>query len=119
MRGVRAARTGSTIISALPWSAVTSMRAAVLLDRLIDLAQARIDRLDRRDRRLQLAGVAHHVGIREVHHDHIEGRVVHRLDHNVGDSGGATSPAPDRRSQLSATAPESDLRPETASRFRH
>ena len=78
---------GSINISALPWSAVISMRATTLLDRLVDAAKLRIDGLNRLHRRLHLAGVPDHIGVREVDDDYIERGVVERLDDNIGDAG--------------------------------
>ena len=44
--------------------------------RLHDLTKARVDRLARRNRRRQIAGMAHHVGIGEGRYD----QVIARLD---------------------------------------
>ena len=67
---------GSSMWSALPWSAVMSSAPPRRLDRLDDLAEARVDRLDRLHRRRDDAGVADHVGVREV--DDPEARLVLR-----------------------------------------
>ena len=65
---------GSSMWSALPWSAVIDAGAAARVHRSDDLAEAAVDRLDRRDRRRDHAGVADHVGVREV--DDPEARLV-------------------------------------------
>ena len=57
---------GSSICSALPWSAVTMQAPPPRVHRRDDLAEARVDRLDRLDRRRDDAGVADHVGVGEV-----------------------------------------------------
>ena len=65
---------GSSMWSALPWSAVIRQAPPARVDRLDHLAQARVDGLDRRDRGRDHAGVADHVGVGEV--DDPEGRGV-------------------------------------------
>ena len=79
---------GSMSISALPWSAVMSMDAAVLLDGLVDAAELGVDGFDGADGGLHLAGVADHVGVGEVDDDDVEGGVGEGLDDGVGDAGG-------------------------------
>ena len=65
---------GSSIWSALPWSAVITQHAAALLHRLHDLAETRVHGLHGLHGRLDHAGVADHVGVREV--DDPEGEVA-------------------------------------------
>ena len=47
-------------------------RPPLLPQRVVDLAQARVHHFDGLHRRLHFAGVPHHIGVGEIHHDHVE-----------------------------------------------
>ena len=71
VRGVRLAGRGSCIISALPWSAVMRTSPPARARRVDDAAEARVERLDRLDGGVEVAGVADHVAVREVADDRV------------------------------------------------
>ena len=61
-------------------------RSAAALDRLINAPKLCIHRLHSLDGLRQFAGMPHHVRVGKVHDHNIEGRVLHRLDHRIGDA---------------------------------
>ena len=63
--------TGSTIISQLPWSAVTIIAPPAASSAAERAAKALVHRLAGRDGGRQVAGMADHVGVGEVHHDQV------------------------------------------------
>src|SRR5580704_1981013 len=63
--------------------------AALGADRGLDAAEAGVYGFYSFHCRLDLAGVAHHIGVGEVHDDHVEGPVFHGFHDRVGDTGGA------------------------------
>ena len=74
----------STICSQLPWSAVMSADGRARRG-LRDAPEALVDHVDRGDRRRQDAGVADHVGVREVHEHEAEALAGDGVDQAVGD----------------------------------
>ena len=56
---------------------------------LIDAGEAGVDGFDGADGRLHFAGMAHHIGVGEVHDDHVEVAAFDGFDDDVGDAGGA------------------------------
>ena len=80
---------GSSICSALPWSAVITHAPPADVDGVHHLAQALVDGLRGDDGGRDHAGVADHVGVGEV--DHREARMLlgERRVNAVGDSVGA------------------------------
>ncbi len=87
----------SRISSALPWSAVmarsapgaSGSAASHRLDRADDAVEAAVDDLEGGDGGVPVAGVADHVRVGVVGHDHVAGAALDRLDEGVGDGGGA------------------------------
>ena len=80
---------GSSMWSQLPWSAVTMQAPPLRRDRGDDVAEAGVDRLDRRDRGRDDAGVADHVGVGEVDDPEAVGAAAPALDEGLGGGGGA------------------------------
>ena len=61
----------------------------LFFEALPDSAEALVDLLDRFDGRFETAGVAHHVGVGEVHDDDVEVAFAHGVDDDIGDTVGA------------------------------
>ena len=64
-------------------------RAAFFFQRRVDAGQALVHGFHRPDGGVELAGVAHHVGISEVDHQYIEVPALDGLHHFLGYAGGA------------------------------
>ncbi len=118
MRGVRAASDGIDHHLGIAVVGGDEHGSAFGTDRQFDTAQTGVHSFDRLDGGLDLAGMADHVSIGEIHDDDIESSVFDGFDDGIGDARRRTSPVSNRKSQLCGTAPAPGLLRETVARRR-
>ena len=86
MRGLGTAGRGVDHLLGVAVISGDDHRSPVLLQRLVNLAEAGVHSFDRRDGWRNLPRMSHHVGIGEVHHHHVEALAGDGLHHRVGNS---------------------------------